>query len=186
MLENCLFGEVKLTKNSDIDKFKYCGYGIGFDRKGKFSFGNEFGQNAIIFGANISSSVHANNKTRSTLVLDDGFTQGLDYTALYAEKMYSINISKTNTKFCLSLHYNGANSCLFVNATEIYKFRAKDSENVENSHCLENISEDFPTYNMKKTGLYGYVYDFSIEYNPIATDDIVGIYKYLMEQNNIK
>ena len=56
-LENCLFGSVKLTKNPDIDKYKYSGYGIGFDRKGEFSFSNGFGQNIIIFGADMSSSV---------------------------------------------------------------------------------------------------------------------------------
>ena len=61
-LENYLFGAVSLTKNADIDQYKYSGYGIGFDRKGKFSFGNGFGRNCIILGADISSSSHANNK----------------------------------------------------------------------------------------------------------------------------
>ena len=61
-LENCLFGAVSLTKNADIDQYKYSGYGIGFDRKGEFSFGNEFGRICIIFGADLSSSSHANNK----------------------------------------------------------------------------------------------------------------------------
>ena len=62
-LENCLFGAVSLTKNADIDQYKYSGYGIGFDRKGEFSFGNRgFGRNCIILGADMSSSSHANNK----------------------------------------------------------------------------------------------------------------------------
>ena len=62
-LENCLFGAVSLTKHADIDQYKYSGYGIGFDRKGEFSFGtNGFGRNVILFGADMSSSVHANNK----------------------------------------------------------------------------------------------------------------------------
>ena len=74
-LENCLSGCVKLTKNPDIDKYKYSGYGIGFDRKGKFSFGNGFGQNVIIFGADMGSSVHANNKTKNILVLGKDFVQ---------------------------------------------------------------------------------------------------------------
>ena len=65
MLENCLFGSVKLTKNPDIDKYKYSVYGIGFDRRDEFSFGDGFGQNVIIFGADMSSSVHANNKTKT-------------------------------------------------------------------------------------------------------------------------
>ena len=69
--------------------------------------------------------------------------------------MYSINFAKVNTKFCLSLHYNGANSCLFVNGTEIHKFLAKDSMIVPNNLCLGNVSKDFSTSNMKRTGLNG-------------------------------
>ena len=68
----------------------------------------------MIFGADMSSSVHANNK-KNILVLGKDFVEGLDNITIYAEKMYSINFTKTNTKFCLSLHYNGANSYLFVN-----------------------------------------------------------------------
>ena len=80
--ENCLFASVKLTKNPNIDKHNYSGYGIGFDRKGEFLFGNGFGQNVIIFGPDMSSSVHANNKTKNILVLGKDFTQGLDYTTI--------------------------------------------------------------------------------------------------------
>ena len=64
--------------------------------------------------------------------------------------MYSINFTEKNTKFCLSLHYNGANSCLFVNGTEIIKFKAKDSEILAYSLCLGNISKDWINGNMKK------------------------------------
>ena len=60
-LENCLLGPVKLTKDPAINKYKYSGYGIRFDRKGKFSFGNGFGKNVIISGADMSSSVHVDN-----------------------------------------------------------------------------------------------------------------------------
>ena len=103
----------------------------------------------------MSSSVYANNRTKKTLILDEGFTQRLEDTTLYAEKRYPINFSATKTRFCLSLHYNGANSCLFVNGIEIIKFKAKDSEIVVNTLRLGNISEDFSKNNMKKTGLYG-------------------------------
>ena len=75
------------------------------------------------------------------LVLGKGPTQGLEHT-LTAEKMYSIKIAVTKNKFCLSLHYNGANSYLFVNGTEIYKFKATDSETVATPLCLGNISQD--------------------------------------------
>ena len=61
-LENCLFGAVILTKNADIDQYKYSGYGIGFDRRHGFSFGNGIGKNSIIFGADLNSSSHADNK----------------------------------------------------------------------------------------------------------------------------
>ena len=76
--------------------------------------------------------------------------------------MYSINFTVTKKKFCLSLHYNGANSYLFVNGTEIYKFKANDSEIVTTSLCLGNISKDWSVDNIKITGFNGYVYDFSV------------------------
>ena len=82
-----------------------------------------------------------------------GTTQGLEHT-LSAEKMYSINFTVTTKKFCLSLHYNGANSYLFVNGTEIYKFKAKDSEIVVGTICPGNISKDLLVDNMKKDWIY--------------------------------
>ena len=184
-LKNCLFGAVTLTKNADIDKYGYSSYGIGFDRKTTFSLsGGGFGQNIIIFGVDMSSSVHIDNKKKDILVLGKGPTQGLEHT-LTAEKMYSINFTVTKKKFCLSLHYNGANSYLFVNRTEIYKFKAKDSEIVAAPLCLGNISKDWSVDNMKKTGFNGYVYDFSVDYDATDVDDIVDIHKYLMKKNDI-
>ena len=127
-LKKCLFGAVTLTKNADIEKYGYSGYGIGFDRRRSFSFpGGGFGQNVIIFGVDMSSSIHIDNKEINILILGIGPTQGLEHK-LTAEKMYSINFTVTKKKFCLSLHYNGANGYLFVNGTEIYKFKAKYSE----------------------------------------------------------
>ena len=76
------------------------------------------------------------------------------------------------------MHYNGANSYLFVNGTEIYKFKAKDSEIVATPLCLGNISKDWSVDNMKKTGFNGYAYDFSVDYDVIAVDDIKDIHKY--------
>ena len=102
-------------------------------------------------------------KKKDKLVLGKGPTEGLEHT-LTAEKMYPINFTVTKKKFCLSLHYNGANSYLFVNGTEIYKFKAKDSEIVASPLCLGNISKDWSADNMKKTGLNGYVYEFNVDY----------------------
>ena len=87
----------------------------------------------------MSSSVHANNKTKNRLVLVKEFIQGLDNTTVYAEKLYSINFTKTKKKFCLNFYFNGANSYLFVNGTNIYKFEAKHSEIVATPLCLGNI-----------------------------------------------
>ena len=183
-LENCSSGSVKLTKNADFDKYGYSEYGIGFDRKGSYSVGNEIGRNVIIFGVDMSSSTKIDNRKKDILILGKGPTQGLEHT-LSAEKLYSINFTKKNTKFCLSLHYNGANSYLFVNGTEIYKFKGKDSEILAYSLCLGNISKDWSQDNMKITGFNGYIYDFSTDYNAIAVSDILDIHKYLMKKNKI-
>ena len=99
--------------------------------------------------------------------------------------MYSINFKEKNKTFCLSLHQNGANSYLIVNGTEIYKFKAKDSEIVASSICLGNISKNWLVDNMKRTGLNGYVYDFSVDYDSIVVHDIKNIHKYLMQKDNI-
>ena len=109
-------------------------------------------------------------------------TQGLEHT-LTAEKVYSINFSNDQTKFCLSFHYKGANSYLFVNGKEIHKFKAKDSETVATPLCLGNISKDWSIDNMRKTGFNGYVYDFSVDYHSIAVDDILDIQNHLMKNN---
>ena len=132
----------------------------------------------------MSSSAHVDNKKKDILVLGKGPTQVLEHT-LTAEKMYSINFAVTNRKFCLSLHYNGGNSYLFDNDTEIYKFKAKDPESVSNPLCLGNISKDWSTDNMRKAWFNGYVYDYSVHYEVIAADDIKNIHKYLMKKNNI-
>ena len=102
-LENCLFGSVKLTKNADIDKYGYFGYGIGFDRQSSFSIGNEIGKNVIIFGVDMSSSSKIDNRKKRHFSSWKRPTQGLEHT-LSAEKMYSINFTNKNTKFCLSLY----------------------------------------------------------------------------------
>ena len=107
-LKNYLFGEVTLTKNTDIDKYGYSGDGIGFDRRSAFSFlGSGFGQNVIIFGVDTSSYAHIDNKKKDILILGKGPTQTLEHT-LTAEKMYSINFTVGKKKLeliviCLSM-----------------------------------------------------------------------------------
>ena len=95
MLKNCLFRAVILTKNTDIDKYGYCGYGTGFDKKSSFRFPDGgMGQNIITFGVDMSSSAHIDRKKKYILILGIGPTQGLKRT-LTAEKMYSINFTVT-------------------------------------------------------------------------------------------
>ena len=94
-LKNCLFGAVTLSKNADIEKYKYSGYGTGFERRSSFSFlSGGFGQNVLIYGADMSSSTHIDDKKKDILVLGRGPTQGLEST-LTAEKIYSINFTVT-------------------------------------------------------------------------------------------
>ena len=96
-LENWLFGAVSLTKNADIDKYKYSGYGIGFDRHGSFSSpGIGFEQHEIVFGVDMSSSTKIDNRKKYISILGKGPTQGLQHT-LSAEKMHSINFRAQST-----------------------------------------------------------------------------------------
>ena len=123
-------------------------------------------------------------RKKTILVLGKGPTQGLEHM-LTAERMNSINFTVTTIFFCLSLHYNGANSYLFVNGTEIYKFKAKDSDIVASPLYLGNISKDWSIDKMKKTVYNGYVYDFSVDYDATDVNDIKNIHKYLMKKNSI-
>ena len=88
-----------MTKNVNIDRYGYSGYGTGFDRKGSFSFsGGEYGQNVLIFGVDMGFSAHIDNKKKDILVLGWGPAQGLEHT-LTAEKMYSINFTEKIKSF---------------------------------------------------------------------------------------
>ena len=84
------------------------------------------------------------------------------------------------------MHYNGSSSYLFVNGAEIHKFKTKYSKIIVAPICLGNISRDFSVDNLKKTGLNGYVYDFSVDDDVIANYERLDIHKYLMKKNNIK
>ena len=97
----------------------------------------------------MSSSTKIDNRKKDILILGKGPTQELEHK-LSAQKMYSINFTVTEKKFCLSLHYNGANSYLFVNGTEIHKFKAKDSELVAIPLYLRNVSKCWTVDNLKK------------------------------------
>ena len=126
-LGNCLFRSAELTTNADLDKYRYTGYGIWFDFCSEFLFtdGN-CGKNVIIFGADMSSSVYVDNKGKYILILGGRPTQGLDDTTLTAQAIYPFDFTQSGNRFVLSIHHNGSNSFLFVNATKVYQFKEKN------------------------------------------------------------
>ena len=144
-----------------------------------------WGKNVITFGADMSSSVHIDNENKDMLILGEIPTQGLDDTTLTAEVKYLINFKQSRKRFVLSVHYTGGNNFLFVNTTKIDQFKAKDSGIKDYTLCFGNISKDFTTNDMKKTGLKGSVKFFSTDFNPIDTNGIFDIHKYLMKNNVI-
>ena len=142
-MKNCLFEGVRLVKNTDPCKYVHSGYGIGFDSHSELLLPDgSVGKNLIIFGVDMSSSVHFVNKGKYILFLGKGPTQYLNLI----DAQYSINFSMSNRKFCLSLHYNRRNSFLFLNATKLYQFK----EIKIYALCLGNISGDFSANNIKK------------------------------------
>ena len=82
-------------------------------------------KNVIIFRADMSSSVHNDNKNKDILILGEEPTQGLDDTTLTAEGKYPINFTQPRKRFVLSLHDNRSNNFLFFNAAKSYQFKAR-------------------------------------------------------------
>ena len=113
-LKYCLFGTVKLTRNANKSKFAYNGGGIESDGDGFRSFDIDSARNVVIFGNDNSSSCHTDNWKNKFLVLGEGSSQGINDSTGAADKHFSVNFSKANTKFCLSLHYNSDESYLHV------------------------------------------------------------------------
>ena len=105
-LSNCLAGSVKLTKNADPDKYKYSGYDIRFDSRSGLSLTDgSMGRNVIIFGSDVSSSGHINNKGKDIVILRERATQELNDITLTTEAKYSINFTQSERGFVLCLHY---------------------------------------------------------------------------------
>ena len=177
-VQNAFFGDVKITKNAtDTSKHKYQGYGICFDEGGMFSMGNiNDGRNALIFGVHESSLVHKNNKANNIFIIGDGFVQGINDTTLYAEKLYSQNFTAVNKTFALSLHCNGKQEL---------KFKSKDDQIVKEILCLGNVSDDWTAANAQKTGFWGEIYDFAVDYTSTNINDIYNIHRYLIKKHNI-
>ena len=128
-IQNALFGAMKITKNADSSKNNYTGYGLCFDEGGEFSHtvrqGN-FGRTTsaktvIIFGVDMSSSIHATNRANNIYVMGKEFIQGINDTTIYTEKLFHNNFTEFRLKFVLRLHYNGDNSYLFANGRQELK-----------------------------------------------------------------
>ena len=150
-IQNALVGAINVTKNADISKNKYEGYGLCFDEGGTFSKGNiNNGRNILIFGVHESSLTHTNNKDNNIYVMGDLFMQGINDTTLYAEKVYSQNFTQPNKKFVLSLHYNSNKSYLIVNGKQELAFKAKNEQMQIVKLCLGNLSSDWTTAESQK------------------------------------
>ena len=186
-VQNALFGAMQVTNNADTSKYKYKGYGICFGEDALFSMGNiNNGINVLIFGVHEDSVIHTNNKANNIFGMGDGIAQGINDTTLYAEKLYSQNFTQPSTKFVLSLHYNDDNSYLFANGKQELKFKAKTERLVKEKLCIGNISDKWTTSESEKTGLYGNIYDFVVDYEAIiGVKAIYDMHRYLMTKHNI-
>ena len=186
-IQNALFVAMQITKNTDTDKYKYKGYDICFEEDGLFSIGNiNNGRSVIIFGVHENSIIHANNKANNIFVMGDEFVQGINDTTLYAKKMHSQNFPQPDTKFLLSLHYNGDDSYLFVNGKQELKFKCKTEHLVKEKLCIGNVSDKWTSSESEKTGLYGNIYDFVVDYEAIiGVGSIYDMHRYLMTKHNI-
>ena len=118
--------------------------------------------------------------------MGNGFTQGIHDTTLYVENNYWRNFTDPDKKFVLSLHYNGDDSYLFVNGRQELKFKAKDDQVINEKLCLGNLSTEWTTSESEKTGLYGNIYDFVIDYKAInGVKPIYDMHRYLITKHNI-
>ena len=186
-VQNGLFGAVKITKNVSTSHYKYEGYGICFDSESSFSFSNRIdAKNVIIFGVNTGNNSHSTNTTQNIYVLGKDFVQEINNTTIYAESQYRTNFTEPDKKFVLSLHYNGDNSYLFVNGSQELKFKLSVNYLDRNLLCVGNILSDWSLKNGTKTGLYGNVYEFAVDYVPLSgVKTIYDIDRYLMKKHNI-
>ena len=134
----------------------------------------------------MSFSTHKANKANNIYVMGELFVQGINDTTLYAEKMFYRNFTEPGKKFLLSLHCNGDNSYLFVNGRQELKFKAKTDQLVKEKLCIGNLSDQWAASESEKTGLYGIIYDFVVDYKSInGVKAIYDMHRYLMTKHNI-
>ena len=194
-IQNALFGAMQITKNAtDSDKNNYKGYGIYFDERSEFGHTITEGghahttdaRNVLIFGADMSFSLHATNRANHIYLMGTGLTQGINDTKIYAEKNFYRNSTDFGKKFVLSLHCNGDSSYLFVNGRQELKFKVKTDQLVKEKLCIGNLSDQWTTSESEKTGAYGKIYDFVVDYEQIAgVKTIYDMRRYLINKHNI-
>ena len=181
-------------KGYGYDKNNYKGYGICFDERNEFGHTITEGghahtrdaRNVLIFGADMSCSVHATNRANHIYLMGTGLTQGINDTTIYVEKNFYRNFTDFGKKFLLSLHYNGDNSYLFVNGRQELKFKAKTDQLVKEKLCIGNLSDQWTTSESEKTGVYGKIYDFVVDYEQISgVKTIYDMHRYLIIKHNI-
>ena len=195
-IQNALFGAMQITKDAtDYDKNDYKGYGICFDERSEFGHTITEGgfthtidaRNVLIFGADMSFSVHATNRANHIYLMGTGLTQGINDITIYAVKNFYRNFTDFGKKFVLSLHYNGDDSYLFVNGRQELKFKCKTDQLVKKKLCIGNLSDQWTISESEKTGLYGNIYDFIVNYEQISgAKPIYDMHRYLMTKHNIK
>ena len=193
-IQNAIFGAMEITENADTSKHDYKRYAICFDERsvyghtiteGGFAH-TTYARNVLIFGADMSFSVHKTNRANHIYIMGDGLTQGIHDTTLYVEKNFYRNFTDPGKKFMLSLHYNGDDSYLFVNGGQELKFKCNKDQLVKETLCIESLSDQWTTSESEKTGLYGSIYDFVVDYEQIVgVKAIYDMHRYLMTKHNI-
>ena len=152
-IQNALFGAIKITKNTDTSKYNCKRYGICFDEgyqfghtitEGGFSHTTK-ARNVLLFGADMSFSVHATNRANHIYVMGKELIQGINGTTIYAEKNFYRNFTDPGKKFVLNLHYNGNDSYLFVNGRQELKFKCKTDQLMKEKLCIGSLSDQWAT-----------------------------------------
>ena len=194
-IQNALFGAMQITKDpTNNSKNNYKGYSLCFDERSNFSHTitqdgrqrTSNGKYVLIFGADLSSSIHATNRANHIYCFDEGLTQGINDTKIYAEKNYYITFTEHGEKFVLSLHYNGDDSYLFVNGRQELKFKAKNDQLIKEKLFIGNLSDQWTASKSEKTGLYGNIYDFVVDYEEIVgVGPIYDMHTFLMTKHDV-
>ena len=188
-IQNALFGAMQITKNVDTSKYDYKGYGICFDEGGQFGHTTTEGdfahttnaRNVLIFRVDMSFSVHANNRANHIYVRVQNLFKALMILQFMQKKTFIETL-----QILVILHYNGNNSYLFVNGRQELTFKYKTDQLVRKKLCIGNLSDQWTTSESEKTGLYGKIYDFVVDYEEIVgTTKILDIHKYLMIKHSI-